>query len=169
MGLNKGVKPGGVGGRAAPAAVRPAPGAGRAAQAARPQTAKPNLGGAGAKPSGAAVSKPTPTRTAAQRKKDEEEKKADAAPRTPVVKKGVKAEPPKPTPPRAAGAKASFLNKPGAAAKPESSTKADPAKPKAQQSDWLIYLKQQGGPFPKDVKEAKIAECKVKYDKMKEE
>jgi len=33
----------------------------------------------------------------------------------------------------------------------------------------LIFLKQSGGPFPKEVKEAKIAECKEKFDKMKEE
>jgi len=33
----------------------------------------------------------------------------------------------------------------------------------------LIYLKLSGGPFPKEVKEAKIAECKEKFDKMKEE
>jgi len=33
----------------------------------------------------------------------------------------------------------------------------------------LCYLKLCGGPFPKEVKEAKIAECKSKFDAMKEE
>jgi len=63
-------------------------------------------------------------------------------------------------------------------AKPKEATKGsmvgvrvaiDPTKPKAVQSEWLIYLKLSGGPFPKEVKEAKMLECKEKYDKMKVE
>ena len=58
---------------------------------------------------------------------------------------------------------------PVAVSKPGVAGKVDPTKPKAAQSDWLVFLKLSGGPFPKEVKEAKIADCKQKFDTMKEE
>ena len=71
----------------------------------------------------------------------------------------------KPTSARPTSARPTSAARPGVVAK----VAVDPTKPKAVQSDWLIFLKQSGGPFPKEVKEAKIAECKEKFEKMKEE
>lgn len=65
-----------------------------------------------------------------------------------------KAVPVKPT---TAKGRAAPISKPGTVA---GKVATDPTKPKAAQSDWLVYLKLSGGPFPKEVKEAKIAECK---------
>jgi len=96
----------------------------------------------------------------AAKKKEEEDKKAD-------IKKSSTA-----TPARSAG-KASVL-KPAATKLAATKAKAPVGvkttkEPLAAKSDWWFYLKASGGPFPKEVKEAKLAECKEKFDAMKEE
>tara|TARA_B110000285_G_scaffold196961_1_gene228262 strand:+ start:1935 stop:2462 length:528 start_codon:yes stop_codon:yes gene_type:complete len=137
------------------AAARPGTAAPASARGAKPATgaAKPAAGSATARPM-------TARDKMAAKKKEEEEKKAD-------MKKPSTA-----TPARTAG-KASVL-KPAAKGPAAAKAKAPPGvkvtkEPLAAKSDWWFYLKASGGPFPKEVKEAKLAECKVKFDAMKEE
>ena len=152
--------------------------------ASRPATARLAVGKTGAtdvKPASARGAKPVSSArpatarvsAAAAKKKEEEEKKADtkkssfATPgRVPGKAAGLKPVAAKPAAtkpatasskvaPKATASSKAVVSKPGSVV-----AKADPTKPKAAQSDWLIYLKLSGGPFPKEVKEAKIAECK---------
>lgn len=116
--------------------------------------------------------RPSTARVTPALKKKEEEKKADtkksstATPSRTLGKASTLKPAAKPAPsvakatpvkPSTAKARAALVSKPGTVA---GKAVADPTKPKAAQSDWLVYLKLSGGPFAKAVKEAKIADCK---------